>query len=234
MTTTGPAGRRSARAWGGLLVPLSCPGCGAAEEVVCPACRDRLLRGPLLRRPLADGTTVVASSAWRGPARRLVVAAKENGRRDVGTVLAHAVARAVVDVAWGPGSRPLTTPLLLVTPPVRLVSVLRRGARPTPDLAADAARLLRAAGAQVRAVELLRHTRAVADQAGLDRDQRADNLAGAFETCPRRVLSAGVGPSRPVVVVDDVVTTGATVQAVAAALRHGGQDVLGAAVVACA
>ncbi|MGJ7450132.1 ComF family protein [Aquipuribacter sp. MA13-6] len=234
MTTQGATPRRRGRTWGGLLVPLSCPGCGAVDEVVCPACRDRLLRGPLLRRPLADGTTVVASAAWRGPARRLVVAAKESGRRDVGVVLARAVARAVVEVAWGPGTGPHDPPLLLVAPPVRLVSVLRRGARPTPDLAEDAARLLRAAGAQVQAVQLLRHTRAVADQGGLDREERADNLAGAFETSSRRIGSAGVRRSSAVVVVDDVVTTGATVQAVAAALREGGLKVLGAGVVASA
>ncbi len=234
MRTYGWTDRWSGHGWAGVLVPLSCPGCGAADEVVCPACRERVLRGPLLRRPLADGTTVVASAPWRGPARHLVVAAKESGRRDVGAVLARAVARAVVEVAWATGSTPPTAPLLLVAPPVRLVSVLRRGARPTPELAVDAARLLRAAGAPVRAVELLRHTRAVADQAGLDREQRADNLAGAFETCPRRLRSAGVGPVGDVVVVDDVVTTGATVAAVATALRDGGRNVLGAAVVASA
>jgi len=192
-----------------------------------------VLRGPLQLRPLADGTTVVASAPWRGPARALVVAAKESGRRDVAAVLARAVARAVVEVAWGQGPGP-SGRLLLVTPPVRLVSVLRRGARPTPELAADAARLLRRSGAEVRAVEVLRHTRSVADQGGLDRDRRAENLAGAFVVHPRGAALAQLDRGTDVVVVDDVVTTGATVQAAAAALRVAGGQVLGAAAVASA
>jgi len=69
--------------------------------------------------------------------------------------------------------------------------------------------------------------RDVADQAGLDAGQRARNLAGALR------VRAWRGPAPPVVVVvDDLVTTGASLAEAARALCAGGLPVLGAAVVA--
>lgn len=226
------AGAATVRDWSALLLPLACAGCGVTEQVVCPRCRDGLLRGPLRRRTLPDGTPAVASASFRGPARGLVVAAKERGRRDVGDVLALALARAVADVGWG--ARRTSRRLLLVPPPARWVAVWRRADRPTERLAACAARQLRRAGADVVAVDLLRHTRLVRDQGGLDRAARAENLVGALAV--RRASPWRWEPALPagcdVVVVDDVMTTGATVLAAAAALREAGARVLGAAVVA--
>lgn len=216
---------RVLRGWGALLVPLCCPGCGAEDVAVCTSCRARLLRGPLLHRPLVDGTTAVASAPFRGPARGLVSAAKERGRHDVGVVLGAALARAVAGVGWGPARTSST--LLLVPPPGRLTAVLRRAERPTAVLAGAAADRLGDAGADVRVVEALRLVRAVRDQAGLDRPARAENLSGA-------VAVRGRLPPGQVVVVDDVLTSGATVLACADALRRAGADVLGAAVVAAA
>lgn len=220
----------TARSWSGLLLPLACPGCGTPDEVVCAGCRDRLLHAPLRRRPMADGTVAVASAPFRGPARGLVVAAKERGRRDVGEVLALALARAVADVGWGSGRR--SDRLLLVPPPTRHVAVWRRADRPTERLAAGAAGQLRRAGADVVAADLLRHTRRVRDQGGLDRAARVENLLGAFVVAGRGAGVTGLLATCDVVVVDDVLTTGATVQEAAEALRRAGGGVLGAAVVA--
>ena len=222
-------------AWGGLVLPVRCPGCGRLDELVCPACRDGLLRGPLRRRVLVDGTPVVSSAGWRGPARGLVAAAKEQGRADVGAVLALALARAVASAGFdvARGSRRL----LLVAPPARVGAVLRRADRPTDRLAADAARLLRAAGADVvatgRAVPRLAHTRRVRDQAGLDRAARAANVEGAFGL-RRPLVPVATGRRDDVLVVDDVLTTGATLVEATRALHEAGLRVVGAAVVASA
>ena len=90
-----------------------------------------------------------------------------------------------------------------------------------------ALRLARAAAAAGggRAAALLVPARAVADQGGLGAQERAANLAGALRV--RRPLHG-----LPVVVVDDVVTTGATLVEAARALREGGAAVRGCAVLA--
>lgn len=218
--------------WGGLVVPVVCPGCGRPDHVVCPGCRQRLLRGPPRRRLLPDGTPAVGSAGWRGPARGLVAAAKEQGRADVGQVMAFALARSVALAGFEAPRRSRT--LVLVAPPARAGAVLRRADRPTDRLAEDAAAVLRAAGADVRArgasVPRLVLARRVRDQAGLDRAARAANIDGAFDVRPRTAGSAG--RQVDVLVVDDVLTTGATLVEAVRALRADGRRVVGAAVVA--
>ncbi|MFC7162167.1 phosphoribosyltransferase family protein, partial [Aquipuribacter hungaricus] len=107
---------------------------------------------------------------------------------------------------------------------------LRRADRPTERLAETAAALLRAAGADVVAAgpgaPRLVQARRVRDQAGLDRAERAANLDGALRAM------VGPGPRVDVLVVDDVLTTGATLAECARALREAGVRVVGGAVVA--
>lgn len=66
---------------------------------------------------------------------------------------------------------------------------------------------------------LVRRRRATRQQVGLTADARARNVAGAFEAAPDLATRLG---GRPVVVVDDVITTGATVRAVTKALQKAG------------
>ena len=220
----------AARALLDVLLPVRCGGCGRAGEVVCGDCRRRVLRGPLLHRVLYDGTPVVASAPWRGPAQGLVVAAKERGRAELVPVLGSGLARAAARAGWEAGR---TAPrLLLVPPPVGLLGVLRRGARPTSDLAGAAAALLRRAGADVRCVELLRRAGPVRDQAGLGSAQRQDNLRGAFRAVGAAAAQLRRSGGVQLLVVDDVCTSGATVVECVRALRSEGLDVLGAATVA--
>jgi predicted amidophosphoribosyltransferase len=210
-----------------LVLPGPCPGCGAREGPVCPGCRAVLLGEPPPWRDHRAGPCRAA--APYGPRiRRLVLAAKEGGRADVRAVLAVALARAVVEVGWGERRR--ADGLVLVPPPTGPGVRWRRRGDPVADLAALAAARLADAGADVVAAPgLLRRVRAVADQAGRGAGSRRENVHGAF-----RAARAGRGPSRDAVVVDDVVTTGATSDECARALAGSGWRVLGVAAVASA
>lgn len=68
---------------------------------------------------------------------------------------------------------------------------------------------------------LVRRKRKTRQQVGLSGDGRLRNVQGAFEAHPRALERLA---GRPVVVVDDVYTTGATVKAVTRALRKGGAE----------
>jgi len=178
----------------------------------------------------------------------MLILYKERARGDLARPLGMALARAVAEALGGAATAattlvttapatPATTmtappPLLLVPMPSTRSAVRRRGVDTTAHLARSAAKSFRAAtGTPIRTVPALRHTRRVADQAGLDRAERAANLAGALRVAGRwRREVAGA----EVVLVDDIVTTGATLAEAARAVRAGGATVVGAAAVAAA
>lgn len=199
-----------------LVLPRTCVGCDAPGRTLCRTCVVSLHRPRRHRpEPCPPGLPpVVAGTAYDGAARAALLAHKERGRLGLVRPLGAALAGAVLRLDLPPRA-------VLVPVPSSPAAVRERGHDHARRLAAAAAR--RVPGATVR--PLLVPARAVADQAGLDRAGRAANLSGALRA--RRVLD-GV----PVVVVDDVVTTGATLAEAARALRAAGADVRGCAVVA--
>lgn len=113
---------------------------------------------------------------------------------------------------WGDGT------VLLVPVPSARRAVRARGHDPARRIALAAAGELRRSGTPARVLAVLRQGRRVADQAGLNSRQRLENLAGALEVAPGagRLLDEG-----PVVLVDDLMTTGASLAEAARAVRAG-------------
>lgn len=214
-------------AFAGLLFTDRCAGCGAGRVTLCPACHDHLTGEPFRcpPRPPPPGLPPVwAVARYGGAVRATVLAYKERGRHTLAGALAAALARAVAAQlpAVPPGE------VVLVPVPSRSWAGVRRGHDPVGTLAREAARMLTASGHAVGYRHLLGYARFVADQAGLSAAGRAANLSGAL-----RVRTGRSPPrDRPVVIVDDVVTTGATLAEGARALRAQGLRVHGAAVVA--
>ncbi|MFJ4097161.1 ComF family protein [Kitasatospora sp. NPDC089913] len=214
------------------LLPAPCTGCGADLGHLCPDCRDLLATTP--PAPVAALPRAYAAAPYDGPVRRLLLAHKERGALGLAGPLGDALARAVRS-ALGPCPGP--APLLLVPVPSARAAVRARGHDPTLRLARAAAGALRREGLEARAVPLLRHTRPVADQAGLSAAERHHNLRDALTVRPpgRLRRSGRPGPTgyRPVLV-DDLVTTGASLIEAARALSAAGLPPAAAATVAAA
>jgi len=199
-----------------LVLPGQCAGCGEPAALLCPACRAALEAtrpGRTAPDPCPAGLPrTCAAGPYDGLLRALLLAHKERGRlaltRPLGDLLGAAVG------ALGAGD------VVLVPVPSARAAVRSRGHDHALRLATAAARSRR-----LSAAALLVPARRVADQSGLSAQERAANLSGALRV-PRPL--AGL----PVVVVDDVVTTGATLVEAARALRAGGARVRGCAVVA--
>lgn len=193
-----------------LLLPVTCAGCGADGRSLCDACAAALRPSAPLRRTLADGTPVVAGLAYAGVARAVIVAMKTDRprlARRLAPALAAAVAEAGVLAAGA--AAPIGDTLELVAVPSTRRARRRRGYDPV--------RLL-LAGAGLPAARAFRTARPHAAQKTLDRAARAAGLDGVF-------AARGRLDGRRILLVDDVVTTGATLLAAAEALRAAGAEV---------
>ncbi|MFI2103404.1 ComF family protein [Isoptericola sp. NPDC019693] len=238
---TSPPPVRWLRELGRLVVPVSCPGCGALDVPWCPAC-EALLRGDPDRVEAAaprldrlDGVPALpvwALGPYTGPVRELVVAWKDRGRADLDRLVGPPVrsaARAAVaaQVAHAAGGRPL----LVVGAPSTASSRRARGRDHVRVLAQAAAAGLRDAGRPAADVAALGRRARGRDQVGLGARDRARNLTGSVTVRHRALARAGdVRPA--VLLVDDVITTGSTLAAAERALEDAGADVLGALVLA--
>ncbi|MGD9485273.1 phosphoribosyltransferase family protein [Streptomyces sp. TRM70308] len=225
-----------------LVLAARCAGCGAPRGGLCGRCRGGLAELRARRAgPLPGLPRAYAAGAYSDELRALLLAHKERGALRLARPLGQALAVAVRAVLAGPGSAARagteagaaeSGPVALVPVPSARRTVAARGHDPVRRLARAAAAGLSRAGAPARASAVLHQRRPVADQAGLTRHERHRNLAGALGVAPGAArLLGGAGA---VVVVDDLLTTGASLTEAVRALGDAGVRCAGAAVVALA
>jgi len=216
-----------------LLLPSRCAGCGRLDEPelrlrgLCPPCVSAIRQSvPASWYIAIPGTgTVVpafAAGAYDGVLRAALLDYKERGRLCLRRELGGSLAVSVFGAVGRDGSS-----FVLVPVPSAPATRRARGHDPVSAMAVTAAGYLRATGLQVEVRVVLRQGRTVSDQSGLDIDARQANLSGALA-----VRRAALVRGRRVVIVDDIVTTGATATEAARALTHAGAVVIGIACVA--
>ncbi|KAB7741861.1 ComF family protein [Nostocoides sp. F2B08] len=196
-----------------LVWPAACAACGVAGRVLCPRCALDVAAQADLRwhSPTPPPPGFPPTLTWGGYAgalRRIVVAHKDEERTDLEPVLAALLGDVVEAVIDG-----LDDPVL-VPMPSSPASRRTRGREPLLDITRRI-RTIR----PVRIAPVLRIVRRVRDQAGLDHRERRANLAGSMGLVrgAERVLAGA-----EVVLVDDVVTTGATLAEARRALHTEG------------
>jgi ComF family protein len=198
-----------------VVLPPACGGCGRYGHVLCDACQAGLRPASYqLDRFLAiDAGLVVGESlelaraafVYDGPMRRTLSRLKYGGAARLARPLAESAAPALQDLIVLAGAA------ALVPVPVHADRLRQRGYNQAALLAAELARVLRLPLTEV----LVRH-RPTTQQHRLDRVARLRNLRGAFALAP------GARPPRTVVLVDDILTTSATLEACAGVLRDAG------------
>lgn len=184
-----------------LIFPDRCAACGGAGGLLCPACRAGLRPYPP-EGPTPGLDAMAVAWLYEGALRDAVHSLKYRRRRRVADALADALA---AGLAPPPADA-------LVPVPLHAERLAERGFNQAEDLAR---RLGRRWGLPVCASGLAR-SRDTGHQARLSRAARRGNVAGAF------VWAGQAPPPRRALLVDDVLTTGATLAACAEALRAAG------------
>lgn len=193
-----------------LILPVDCAGCGLPDTALCETCAEILAAPRPHRHVLASGLVVHAAFDFADRPARALRALKEEGRTRLVRPFSAALA-AVAAVGF-----PDPVEVAFVPIPTSAAAFRRRGHRVVEAI-------LHRSGLPSLAV--LRRIRSTRDQRELGRVERAQNVAGSLRA--RRPLDG-----RRVVIVDDVVTTGASVGEAARALREAGAEVIGVACVA--
>ncbi|TGD84146.1 ComF family protein [Mycolicibacterium sp. CH28] len=197
-----------------LVLPRECGGCGAPSTTWCAACAAILTvhdDEPHVVTPRIDpGVPVFALGRYAGARRQAIVAVKEHGRRDLVAPLAQVLAVGIHHlISWGI----LDTPVTVVPAPTRASAARRRGGDPVRRIAAEATR----DHPDIAVTQALRTRAFVRDSVGLTSADRERNLAGRIKL---------IRPVRgEVLLVDDIVTTGATARESVRILEVGGAKV---------
>ncbi|MCB1273204.1 MAG: ComF family protein [Leucobacter sp.] len=210
----------------GLLWPTCCVACGAPDRDCCAECRELLrgIEGEAQRVLTRAGAAAYVASPYTGPPRALLLALKHGGQtafaKQLGALL-QAPLRAACMNARGPA------PPLLVTAPSRASGVRRRGYRHVDLIVRAALRADRTGPRPLLVPRALRARRGRRSQLGLGAPDRLRNA----ELVAVRAAARGILRGREVVLVDDVVTTGATITAAGRALARAGACVVGVAAI---
>lgn len=215
-----------------LVFPPRCPLCGeglSAQVGLCGTCwNDLAIPGDpacsLCQRPFGEGSVdgltcapclaspprhdgIAAGTLYNDASRRLILAFKHGGRIALAPMMARLMmARLAIDSEW-----------LVVPVPLHRWRLWQRGYNQAALLARDIAKL---SGASL-AVDILQRQRATPSLGGLGRKARARALSGVIVAAPRyREKLRGA----KVVLVDDVLTSGATSEACVSVLKRAGAE----------
>ena len=203
-----------------LLFPDRCVSCGVLGISICSECRRKwnLHRyRSFIGKSKTDLIQVTSSVPYSAIAQRILLSAKESHIKRADQLVSEAIRHSTINVLRDDWID------LLVPIPSRPRAVRERGRQFIYEVTEPISQEL-----NIPSAPILRHSRSVRDQSGLHLEERWNNLKGAF------VVDAKQISGKRALLVDDLVTTGATLYEAAGALRYAGIEVIGAVTAAVA
>ena len=174
-----------------LIFPTRCFGCNKIGLDICAGCRREWI--PHYYKTHTNTLTVHSGIIYTATASKIILAAKENGVQGADNLLIDAIIHVL-------GKARLDSRITSLVPvPSSKRSARRRGRSFIVDLTHSIS-----ANSGIRINDCLQVSRAVLDQSGLTKAQRISNINDAFSLKPGAVLRGDA------ILIDDVVTTGAT------------------------
>jgi len=183
-----------------LIYPIRCYGCNALGLSICSNCRREWI--PHYYKSQFNELNVYSGLLYSPTASKVILAAKENGLEGADDLLITAIIH-VLKIAQKD-----TGYLTLVPVPSSKQSQRRRGRSFIVDLTQIISQ-----NTGIGMNDCLQVARRVSDQSGLTRAQRISNMRGVFSLKPGAILRGDL------ILIDDVVTTGATLHDAARALN---------------
>ena len=196
-----------------LLFPTRCFGCRELGYSICSECRQQW--NPHRYQSRVTNLAVYSAITYSPIAKNILLAAKEQGVKSADQLVRNAVSVSIHELFKKYPS------CALVPIPSSASSNRRRGRDFINEIAISVARDL-----GVAVLPLLEHQRKIRDQSKLNVSNRHQNLAMALSIKPQ---FRGNYPGERVVILDDLVTTGATIGEANRALTRGGFKVQAAA-----
>ncbi len=200
-----------------LVLPTCCVGCQRAGRYWCSRCAATLAQPRVLDLPGLP--PLWAAGVYEGPIVRALHSWKEQGSHVLADALAPALAHAVAEVCEPTNAWPAS----LVPVPTTSAARRRRGEDPLHELTTATASQLRRVARSAAVSDCLTAARARRDQSELDVHGRAINM--------HHSMRANQAPAGPIVLIDDIVTTGSTLREAVRALGPR-VEVIGCAVLA--
>ena len=206
-----------------LIFPSRCIGCSQLGISICSNCRSSWHPHIYLREVRVAGRSypVVSSVQYSPVASRVLLSAKESNIAAADKLLIDAISHSLSHFVKRFGG---TT---LVVIPSRRSATRKRGRNFLGEITSEVARISENKISFID-TQLLVHSRGVKDQSALNSRQRLSNVSGALAVPSKFKLRFSDGNIGPLIIVDDLITTGATLMEAIRALLAAGFEVKGA------
>jgi ComF family protein len=205
-----------------LIYPNICLSCGKTGAKICHNCSKYWLAKP--NKSKIENNYLFFVATYDESTSPIILAAKESGSREAVKLIARSIA---CSISFAISNLDISKPINLITIPSQLSAIRKRGRDHIKDLVLEVIIQLDLQNIDAIYLPILKPRKKIKDQSNLNGLQRKENMSHAF------IAKSSPISQSAVILIDDLVTTGASVQEGVRALAEA-KITIDAVVTACA